>query len=209
MIPSTDTERGQTLMKKKSARKGGEAAPFDKRKVNLDKIKLDFTQRDLKRVFDPVIDIGTVPIFSWPIETLSPAKTIGKGRTNLTLIRSTIVQVDATTPHASFDRRESPNRNPVVQMHFEPKAYGITAPSTYIMSFKIEAVGACTFKLAGSFGFLSNAGARTVNGLTTISLTFTGVPPATHLFGFIEQTAGGQWNWFSTDVRHPSLVLQP
>jgi hypothetical protein len=196
-------------MKKSTARtKGGEAAPFDKRKVNLDKIKLDFTQRDLKRVFDPVIDIGTVPIFSWPIETLSPVKTVGRGRTNLTLIRPTIVQTDANTPHASFDRRESPNRNPVVQMHFEPNAYGITAPSTYIMSFKIEAVGACTFNLAGSFGLLSNAGARTVNGLTTISLTFTGVPAATQLFGFIEQTAGGRWNWFSTEVRFPALVLQ-
>ncbi len=196
-------------MTKKTARtKGGEAAPFDKRKVNLDKIKLDFTQRDLKRLFDPVIDLGTVPIFSWPIETLSPAKTLGKGRTNLTLIRPTIVQVDAATPHASFDRRESPNRNPAVQMHFEPKAYGITAASTYIMSFKIETSGACTFNLAGSFGLLSNAGARTVNGLTTISLVFKGVPPATHLFGFIEQTAGGQWTWFSTEVRFPSLVLQ-
>lgn len=197
-------------MKKPAGRiKGGEAAPFDKRKVNLDKIKLDFTQRDLKRIFDPVIDIGTLPIFSWPIETLSPVKTVGRGRTNITLIRSTIVQTDANTPYAGFDRRESPSRNPVAQVHFEPKAYGITAPSTYIMSFRIEAVGACTFNLAGSFGFLTNAGARTVNGLTTISLTFKDVPSNQQIFGYIEQTAGGQWNWFSTDVRYPSLVLQP
>jgi len=37
-------------------------------------------------------------------ETLSATKTVGRGRTNLTIIVPTIVQIDAATPRATFDR---------------------------------------------------------------------------------------------------------
>jgi hypothetical protein len=46
----------------------------------------------------------------------------------------TIVQIDAATPSATFNK-QSRSRNPVIQMHFEPSAYGIMAVGTYIMEF--------------------------------------------------------------------------
>lgn len=196
---------------KKTAKTPGrvtELEPYDKRKVNLDRIKLDFTTRDLKKLFDPFIDLGRVRLFSWPIETLSPVKTIGKGRTNITLIRPHIFQTDAATPHAGLNMQLSPDRKPAVQMHFRPSAYGITATSAYVMTFKIQTSGPCTFNLAGSFGFVTNGGSRTVNGTTSVSIEFTNVPPNLDLFGFIEQTAGANWNWFSVEIRFPGLVFQ-
>lgn len=192
----------------KAAGRVTELEPFDKREVDLAKIKSDITTKVVKSLFSPIIDVSNVGVFQLPIDHLSPVKTVGRGRTNLTLIRPTILQTDATTPYAGFDRRESPSRNPAVQMHFEPKAYGITAVSSYIMSFKIEAVGAITFTLAGSTGFISNAGTRTVNGLTTVSLVFRNVPASAQIFGYLEQTAGGMWNWYSVDARFPALVVK-
>ena len=82
---------------------------------------------------------GVGPIFMPPFEVLTPANTVGLGRTNLTLVRPTVVQTDAATPHASFDRRESPNRNPAVSVHFNPGAYGVTWTGTYVFSFLVEA----------------------------------------------------------------------
>ena len=86
-------------------------------------------------------DLVGGPIFWTAIETLTPTRTIGKGRTGLTLIRPTILQTDAATPYAGFDRRESPNRNPAVSVHFNPGAYGATGPGTYVFTFAVEAFG--------------------------------------------------------------------
>ncbi|HTJ37946.1 MAG TPA: hypothetical protein VL738_32330, partial [Dactylosporangium sp.] len=48
-------------------------------------------------------DIHWGPPFFFPIDTISPTHTVGKGRTNLTLIASDIMQTDTTgTPYASF-----------------------------------------------------------------------------------------------------------
>ena len=80
-----------------------ELEPFDKRSIDLAKIKSDLSVKDFKELFGPVGSIFTFPFL--PIETLSCTKTIGRGRTNLTIIVPTIVQTDATTPRASFDRR--------------------------------------------------------------------------------------------------------
>jgi hypothetical protein len=151
-------------------------------------------------------------IFPWtPIETLSCTKTVGLGRTNLTIIVPTIVQVDAAVPRASFDRRATPSRNPIIQMHFEPSAYGITSVATYIMQFTIETFGQATFNLAGfaGSGTLANNGTKVLNGQVKVSLIMKDVPPAQQTFGFLEQTAGGAWNWFSTQVRFPPIVLSP
>jgi hypothetical protein len=92
------------------SKKVTEPEPFDKRIVDFKKFKTDLTVKDYRKLFGPKGGV-IFPFFS--IETLSPTKTIGKGRTNLTIIRPTIVQTDATVPAATFDRRESPSRNPV------------------------------------------------------------------------------------------------
>lgn len=182
---------------------------FVKRSVNFAKFKPDLLDKDFTSHLTP---IDGVIIFPWtPIETLSCTKTIGLGRTNLTIIRPTIVQVDATVPRATFDRTATPQRNPVIQMHFEPSAYGITSVATYIMQFTIETFGQATFNLQGfaGSGTLANNGTKVLNGQVKVSLIMKNVPPAQQTFGFLEQTAGGAWNWFSTQVRFPPIVISP
>jgi hypothetical protein len=184
-----------------------EVEPFDRRSVDLGKFKPDLSAKDFKELLGPVGDIVAFPFL--PIETLSCTKTVGRGRTNLTIIMPTIVQLDATIPRATFDRRATPSRNPVIQMHFEPIAYGITSVATYIMEFAIEAFGQSTFKLDGSAGpgMVVNNGTKVLNGQARVSLILKNVPPSQQTFGFLEQTAGVAWNWFSTQVRFPPIVI--
>lgn len=185
-----------------------EPEPFDPRKINLAKVKADLSIRD---VIDLLGGTGPVVVFPFqPIETLSATKTLGKGRTNLTLIAPTILQVDSATPSASFDMRNQ-TRHPTVQMHFEPSGYGIAAIGTYIMEFTIVTFGQCTFNLAGfaGAGTVLSGGTKVVNGQAKISLILKNVPPTQHTFGFLEQTAGGAWSWFSTQVRFPPIVATP
>ena len=190
----------------KASKKIRELALFDKRRIDPTKFKRDLSPQDLKKLVAPA---GTVVIFPFlAIETLSVTKTIGRGRTNLTIIVPTIVQVDATTPRASFNK-QSQSRNPVIQMHFEPSAYGITGVGTYIMEFTIEVFGQSTFNLSGfaGSGTVLNTGPKVLNGQTKVSLILKNVPASQQTFGFLEQTAGGAWNWFSTQVRFPDLVI--
>ncbi len=197
-------------MKKTStaaSKKGVEPETFDKHITNFSKFKPDLTVKDFQKLLTP---IGGVVVFPFiPIETLSCTKTIGRGRTNLTIIVPTIVQIDATSPRASFDRSKTPLRNPIIQMHFEPIAYGITSVATYIMEFTIQAFGQSTFNLDGfaGTGILANNGTKSLNGPSKVSLIMKNVPPTQQTFGFLEQKTGGAWDWLSTQVHFPPLVL--
>ncbi len=188
----------------KTSRKVKELEPFDNSKVNLAKAKPELSAKQLQKLVFPPTHF---PFF--PIETLTPIRTIGLGRTNLTLI-ATIFQTDATMPRASFDLRLQ-SRKPAAQMHFQPSGYGITATATYIMEFTIQTSTQSTFNLdGGPFGTtILNAGTKTLNGLTKVALVFPDLPPASEIFGFLEQRSGTQWNWFSTSVRFPDLVNSP
>ncbi len=132
---------------------------------------------------------------------------LGRGRTNLTIIMSTIVQIDSNIPKASFDRRATPSRNPIIQMHFEPIAYGITSVATYIMEFTIQTFGQSTFTLSGGPAPVTNAGTKVLNGPAKVSLIFPNLSPVQQVFGFMEQTAGSAWSWFSTSVQFPPIVI--
>lgn len=192
---------------KPGGKKVEEPVPFDKRVIKLTKFKPDLTIKDYRKLLTPV---GGIVIFPFiPIETLSCTKTIGRGRTNLTIIVPTIVQIDAASPRASFDRTKTPSRNPIIQMHFEPIAYGITTVSTYIMEFTIEVFGQSTFNLDGfaGTGTLVNNGTKSLNGPSKVSLIMKNVPPAQQTFGFLEQKTGSAWDWLSTQVRFPPLVI--
>jgi hypothetical protein len=122
---------------KKSGSKGREIEPRHNEKVDFSKFEPDLSDKDLMALYG----IPFPPPFFIAIETLSPAKTVGLGETNLTIIMSTIVQLDAATPYASFDLTQTPSRNPTIQMHFYPAAYGITGTGNYIMEFRIESFG--------------------------------------------------------------------
>ncbi len=194
-------------MKKSSAkppsRKPQEIEPFDKRGINFRKFKADLSAKDILKLIGPV---GGQVIFPFlPIETLSTTKTVGRGRTNLTIVAPTVVQTDATIPRATFSKQLQP-RKPGIQMHFEPGAYGITSVGNYVMEFTIEALGPSTFNLTGS-GNVQNAGTKVLNGPRRVSLVFKNVLPADQNFGFLEQTAGGVWHWFSVQLRFPDLVI--
>ena len=188
-----------------AGKKVTEVEPFDKRSVDFAKFKPDLTVKDLRKLFGPKRGVVVFPF--GPIETLSPIRTIGRGRTNLTIIMSTIVQIDSTVPTATFDRRATPSRDPIIQMHFEPIAYGITSVATYIMEFRIQTFGQSTFTLSGGPVPVTNAGTKVLNGPAKVSLIFPNLAPAQQVFGFMQQTAGSAWSWFATEVRFPPIVI--
>ena len=188
----------------KESRKVTEIEPFDKSKIDLGKAKPEISAKELQKLVKPPFNFPGLAI-----EMLTPTKTVGRGRTNLTLI-ATIFQTDATVPRASFDLR-SQARRPVAQMHFQPSGYGITSVATYVMEFTIQTFSQATFNLQGGPITVNvlNAGTKTLNGLTRVALVFKDLPPWAEVFGFLEQTSGTNWNWFSTSVRFPDLVIGP
>jgi hypothetical protein len=182
-----------------------ELLAFDKRVVDYAKLKVDISAADIVKLIGP--QTGIV-VSNAPIETLSPTKTLGKGRTNLTFVRPTIVQIDTTTPFATFDVRAQ--SSPAISMHFEPIAYGITSVATYLMEFTVQAFGPSTLVLGGfaGSGTLVNTGPKALNGLTTVSLVMRNVPPSQHTNGFLQQTAGVAWNFLSVRVKFPDIVIK-
>jgi hypothetical protein len=155
--------------------------------------------------------VNQVPIFQAPIVTLSPTKTVGNGRTNLTLIRPTILQTDATTPYAAFDAVPGANPPPGVSVHFTPSAYGITATGTYVFSFKITTYGAVTIDLDGfpGAGAVEGEGSHVINGNTYASIVLHDVPADQTVYASASGTSGASWSWFSTSIGHPPLVFLP
>jgi hypothetical protein len=199
------------MAKTRSTKAGGsvrEPEPYDARQIDLTTFKPDISLKDWTSIFKAG-DLLTGPIFFPPIDTLSCTKTVGLGRTNLTLIMPTIVQIDAATPFASFNRQTTPSRNPVVQMHFQPSAYGITTVQNYSMAFTVDVSGQSTFNVSGfaGSGTLSGTGPRTLSGKQIVTLIFKNLPASQQVFGFLEQTAGAQWSWFTTRVSFPPLVI--
>lgn len=184
-----------------------EIQPRDLRRVDPTKFKPDPSTKEWYTLFKTKFpSIGPGAIFFLPIDTLSPTKTIGKGRTNITLIMANLVQTDAATPYAGFDMTATPSRKPVAQIHFEAAPYGITGTANYVISFAIEVVGKATFFLAGT-SQLANGGLKTVTGKTSLSLVFNNVKPTDQIFANIEQRSGGSWNWYSARISPPPLVF--
>ena len=189
-------------MKKPSSKARGKALrsfPFENNKVDFAKFKPELSVSDIAKL--------TIGIKVWPfnsIEMLSPTKTIGRGRTNLTLVSPTIFQTDATTPYAGFGEGDG-----TVSVHFEPIAYGITSVATYIMTFNIQTFGNATFYLGGyvGSGSLPNAGNKTFNGSVTVQLIMKDVQPYQQTYGYLRHLSGSRWNWYSTVIKFPDIVV--
>lgn len=180
--------------------------PFNKKIVDVARFKPDLSPRKLAALFGFPKELG---LSFLTIEALSVSRTVGQGRTNLTFVRPVIVQADAATPFASFDRQASPSGNPAISMHFEPKAYGVTAVSSFLMVFAIQCFGPTTFNVGGfaGSGTLENTGTKVFNGTVGVSIGFNNVPPAQQTHGFLEQTGGAPWNFLSVRTRWPFPVL--
>ena len=193
--------------KSKPARK---LDPPEKLNVDLAKFKPDLTTDDLKRALTP-IRLRDLSVFIFPtIDVISPTKTTGLGRTNLTLVRPVILQTDASPAFASFDAAlGTPQQRPTVSVHFEPVKYGLTGSVTFIMGFSIEVFGSATFDVgafAGS-GNPTGVGPRTVSGKQIVSIVFNNVPATQQVFGHVAQTGGANWRWFQTRISYlPVLV---
>ena len=190
-------------------RRSAELQRADSRRVDLSTFKHDLSPERLAELGIRTLDRLRLNALFGSVETLSPTRTVGRGRTNLTIIEPTLVQIDATVPHARFDMTASPRRRPALQMHFQAAPYGITAPATYFMIFAVEVTGSATFALDGVHGpgGISNPGTRVLSGRTTVTLVFKDVAPAQELYGYIEQQSGTAWTWFSTQVTFPPLVI--
>jgi hypothetical protein len=198
---------------KSAGKKAIEIEPFDKRLVDYTKLKTDLTTAQVEALFSQSAVGsfgGAAGYYLGLIETLSVTKTLGKGRTNLTLIEPTIVQVDATTPSATFDKTQSP-RNPTVQVHFQPSGYGITSVSGYHLDFTLQIFTPGTFNVAGQAegSPVLNTGVKNLNGLVTVTVVMQNVAPSANTFVFIEQQSGGAWNWLSTQIFFPPPVAHP
>ncbi len=186
------------------------ADSFDDRRVDLTSFEKDLTVADWATKYR-VGDVVQGPWFQRPIDTISPTKTIGKGRTNLTLGEPDILQVDAATPYASLSYRPTTAGGPFVSVHFEPAAYGITTVGTYVIAFLLEAASPVAL-VAGGYaggGTLSGTGNKTLSGRQTVSVVLGGVPANGKVNAMIQQASpGGSWTWYSTSIEYPPLLIQ-
>jgi hypothetical protein len=192
-------------MKRPSSKARGRALrsfPFEKNKVDFAKFKSEPVAADIAKLTLPGVGIKFWPFV--PIEVLSPIKTVGRGRTNLTLVSPTILQTDAATPYAGFGEGDG-----TVSVHFEPIAYGITSIATYIMWFDIQTFGSANFTLSGyvGSGSLPNAGNKTLNGSVSVGLIMKDVQPYQQTYGYLRHLSGARWNWFSTVIKFPDIVV--
>jgi hypothetical protein len=184
------------------------------RTLNAKNFKSDLSPRSLSRLVFADFDISA-PLAFDPnrLETLSIAKPMGKGRTNLTLIRPDIVQTDPSTttpvPFAGFDLRTG-QRAPAAQFHFRPSAYGITITRSYVATFFVECFAACGFELSGfaGSGSIANAGTKNVTGKVGIKTVINNLPANQDMFAVITQKSGTQWSFFEVQIDFPSLVLR-
>ena len=159
------------------------------------------------------ISVHEIITFPWfrPIDTISPTHTVGKGRTNLTLIAPDIMQTDTTgTPYASFTNRSTLSGGPGVAVHFSPGDHGATAAGDYVVTFVIAANGSVNLNVAAyaGAGSTTGTGARTVNGNVGVVVGLKNVAPTQVTWASIQQTGGSTWQWYRTAIEYPPLIIQ-
>ena len=185
-------------------------APPENLNIDLTTFKPDLSSNDLKNLLTPV-KLANVGLFIFPtIETISPVKTVGLGRTNLTLVRPEVFQTDSIPPFVSFDPAiGSAQQRPTVSVHLEPGKYGLAGNTTFVMSFSVEAFGNVTFTVGSNVtgGNSNGLGSRTVNGKQVLSIVFNNTALTPQIFGHIAQTGGGRWQWFQTRISYLPLLI--
>jgi len=168
-------------------------------KIDFTKFKPQFTAAQLSKII-------TTPagIFTLPLETLTPARTVGRGKNTLINLKSenknaVDFEVGANPyPYARFDGAGW------VSMHFDPSEYGITSVHDYIMEFNIQcAQGNATT----SFTFSAISGITTKwNAFNPDSAGGTGQlvmnsVPSQPVWGTLTYSAGPAWIWYSTSIQ--------
>src|SRR5262245_56281295 len=189
-------------MKRPSAKPRGKALrprPFENNKVDFSKFKTELSASDIAKLVWAAAGPKVLPVLS--IEVLSPAKTVGLGRTHLTLGHPYVVTTHATTPYAEFGKWGS------VFLWFEPIAYGIASVASYVIAFNIEVLGNATFAIGGR-GISPNAGLFECNGSRTVQLILQDASPNV-VWAVLEQQSGADWKWYSSAITFPEIIVQP
>lgn len=163
------------------------------------KFKPQFTAAQLSKI------IATpAGVFTLPVEMLTPAKTVGRGKNTYINLKSESknaldFEVGATPyPYARFEGAGW------VAMHFDPSEYGITSAHDYVMEFNVQSgdKGATT-----SFKFDANTGVTTKWDRYTVDsdggwgqLVMKNVPNHV-VWGRIAYDGGDAWVWYSTSIQ--------
>jgi len=192
--------------------RGKAPAPAKGDKIDFSTFKADLSPQDVAKLARSGGNVAAWPLV--PIETITPAKTVGRGRTSLAIGDATFFQTDVLAPlvpYATFNQADAADA--FVQVQFEPGAYGIANTATYIMEFYFETFVAPTlFQLEGyaEHGSLANAGTRKfiLPGKFTMQLILQNVQPGDQTYGNLRQvptTGSGTpgWIWYSTAIRFP------
>ena len=98
----------------------------------------------------------------------------------------------------------------MVQIHFDPAAYGFAAPQTFIVEFTLSVVGPASFNVAGGpIGLdIVGAGARSPSGNVRVSIVFRRLSPGQNVFAFLSRNPVGPGPASNTG-KDPTLVHPP
>jgi len=157
--------------------------------VDFTKFKTQFSAADISKVIK-----RPGGLFTLPIVTLSPVRTIGQGsQTYITLNNATDFEPGATPqPYAKFGQRTG-----YVEMHFEPSAYGITSQVDYVMEFSIVSDGNTTFTLHAYTGPVSiKDSSFTADRSGGIAQIIMPSIPSQVIYGTLTYASGDAWSWY-------------
>lgn len=175
----------------------------------LDTRKVDFSAfaNDITPSASSHPGVGGAALNS-PIETLSITHLVGRGRTNTTIVRPTIVQTDAASPYATLDMTKVLDGQPGVGVHFEPDAYGIAETRDYVVSFYLDCSTECLFDVTqyGAYN-PSGIGNRPITGRQVLTVALDVVPSAAQCTVSVTQIAGTAWNWYQTVIGPPPITV--
>jgi hypothetical protein len=142
-----------------------------------------------------------------PIQVLSPARTVGLGRTNISFEGAYArLKTDATTPYASFAHPAA------VYVNFEPIAYGITSAETYVITFNIRSSKAAfTLSHSGdpplSWNFVTSGGLLTVQAILR-----NNSPTLANAILASKGLAGAPavpWTWYFSVIKFADPIVNP
>jgi hypothetical protein len=174
-------------------------------KIDFTKIKPQYTADQLwKIVATPATPVGK---FILPLETLTPARTVGRGKNTFVNLKSDPkTQLDfevgaSPYPYARFEA------GGWVSMHFDPSEYGITSVQSYIMEFNIQCGqgGQTTsFTFAAMPGITTKWDPYTVDSVGGTGQLIMNNVPSGPVWGQLLYSSGAPWVWYSTGMQRPS-----
>jgi hypothetical protein len=167
-------------------------------------IKIDFTKFKPQFTADKIARLVATPggIFAFPIESLSPARTVGRGKQTYITVQSTSsLDFEAGVGPFPYARVGGPG---LVSMHFCPADYGITSAGDYIMEFNVQSGDSgktTSFKFSASPGVTTHWDPYTVDSDGGWGQLIMKSVPSQGVYGTLTYDGGDAWNWFFTSVQ--------